>query len=221
MNTKVVGGLLAVLFVTSMVQTGAILKLQKVASVPQTQNVAIANDYQYDFNQEAAVGSVYNTVTPAPTPQGYRLSVHFNDDGTCVVIITSSAGTTYTPGETTYNSTGARTCRTDAAGVRTGSEGEPGHIDVSFVGNSLIVSSNSSILEAQFKLQILGYLSSSQAALTGKLDAPTQAALKKFQTTNKISATGTYGPQTKAALDETILSVKGSSFTGASFNFTR
>lgn len=52
MNKKVVGGLLAVLFVVSFVQTGAILKMQKVASAPKAQSVVIENSNQ---NQAATV----------------------------------------------------------------------------------------------------------------------------------------------------------------------
>jgi hypothetical protein len=55
MNKKVVGGLLAVLFITQMGQTFALLKLQKVANAPRTPTTELMNNS--NNNQAAAAAS--------------------------------------------------------------------------------------------------------------------------------------------------------------------
>ncbi len=224
MNTKVVGGLLAVLFVTSMVQTLAILEMQdkNVASTSGVNQQISINRASYNQNQTAAVGYGTIIVDPAePGSEGYTYSLStFYPDGTCETTVYD--GATDEPLGTlqgNWNPNPQTWPHCVLMSAIPGPNGDPTPIIIDTNNNTLHVNSESSILAMQTKLIFLGYLT--EVNLTGKTDVATQAALKSFQKIHGISQTGTYGPQTKAALDKIISSAKGSPITGTSFTFSK
>lgn len=228
MNKKIVGGLLALLFVTSAVQMGAISKLQKTAMVPRTQAVAMVpveqnyDAYQYDFsNQQAAVYSGV-PINPEPEYGGYWV----NDDGECGYMEHNAdgstsyygGGTAITPdssGGDGYSSTGCSGATPMLSNPNSGGL----NMELSDSGESFEVSGESTSV-LQFKLFLLGYLDLDQ--VTGKFDGTTKSAVMEFQKNTRLPQSGTYGSQTRAALDSTLSSIKRFSFaTDKTFTFTK
>lgn len=226
MNKKIVGGLLGILFVTSMVQTNAILKMQNVANAPRTQNVAMTPvaDYQYDFNQRAAVGTL-NTTPSDPTPQGYILYTNRQGRIRCAYIAVVNGHWDYYSGGSPFGTGGnvgelysSAGCHgATVGGISTGSNG----LDIELSPSKTSFDVSGGVIPVmQFKLFLLGYLESEQ--VTGKLDATTKSALMSFQKNRGLSQTGTYGPQTEVALDSVISSIQKFSVTSdKSFTFTK
>lgn len=190
MNKKIVGGLLALMFVCQIAQTSAILNLYAKAKSPATNEppVGVANLSQ---NLEGVRGSqvavpVYwmHTFTPM-------------DNGNCLYSVFG------------FNSDGNIESQTheQISGGCPGSASAPvgdsiGTVAVTVRDGQTVVTGSSPDIEAQYKLIMLGYLD--QKYLSNKLGTVAQGALKAFQKEMGISQTGTYGPQTKSALDKAV-----------------
>jgi hypothetical protein len=225
MNKKVVGGLLAVLFVTQMAQTGAILKMQRVASAPRTENITMTPVVDY-LDQQAAAGVISQTPEPdEPDAIFTDIWIASLGGGLCAIIVDVYLSDVFGLGLGNPISSSAMYYEADSNG---GCDNYPifdntgdimGTVMFSDTGKIGSISASSPIIEAQFKLMILGYLG--KADITSKLDVVTQNALKVFQKAQGLPQVGTYGPQTKAAMDKIISDAEEREVTGKMFRIKR
>ncbi len=220
-RNQIFAGVLSLVAIVSVVNTQAILDISKKLSVNLNNQTSL-------LASVSKINDPLNGVTPQVEPQGL-IQTWFFSDGSCTIADINSDGSAnwYADGFTSSSIDGDFCQIGDALVGDEGGDtslpsiptGYPNNtISFSVIDNKLRISASSEIIDAQFKLRMFGYLSSSDDVLTGKLDVATQTALKNFQVANNISPTGTYDPKTKAVLNTKILGVKGSPLTGAVFN---
>lgn len=211
-SKKLLGGVIGVLAIISVLNTNAIIGLtNEVRNQSQAQRVVYVSEplqaqqeiYKtFDSgNQQAALASLKPTIVDDDN-EGYIVYWLENmDGGRCALHADTYEGNppVMTNSTITYgNQDGGGGCVTPTIAG--------GNIITAVVNGVLSISGGTPVTIMQYKLALVGFLPLEN--ITGKNDLVTQAALKAFQTANKISATGTYGPLTKAALDSKIQGVK-------------
>ena len=212
MNNKVVGGLIAVLVVSQIVQFGMMSKLSNAVSqtnANMSQQSMAMSRMVTEQSQAAAVGATYLPPPPDPDgPQGVIVLYLYTENGQtkCGFVNTEPPSTSTSGGTPSYDNNGnANGCDGDSIIAQDGSIVAMTSQNASL--SSVSGSNGTSVM--QYKLVLAGFLKPWN--VTGKMDTTTQAALKAFQKSQGITQTGTYGSLTSSALDREIAAIRISS----------
>lgn len=212
-SKHILGGVVALLFIVSIVNTQAIISLSKKVESALSQKVAYVTDRAQTGNRvmgEYYVGNQTASVLPGigdeifypepEDPEGGGVYEIFFGNGLCAIV----TETTSTPGTTfTSNEDGQLHCNSDNPGLANPGDGQ-GIIQVN-PQTGLVVISGVSTASTAMKLHVLGYGDQSKMAPW----PPTNISemLRAFQRDNGISQTGTVGTLTTRVLDSKVNSL--------------
>ncbi len=215
-NKKILYGLMALLFVTSIAQTSAIMKLMRE---PESVSYATSTTAINPVDLMAST-SMSTVISDEPEDGGFWILIYFFDDGDggCGAWGIDNDLTSDTYGEQQYWSG----TPDGNGGCENMSVPGPNVGTINVIRNKdgvLSLSGSNEAIDAQIKLFALGRLG--LGGLSGRMDTVTQNALKIFQSENNLPATGVYGPKTKAALMSASMLSSGPSIVGQKFGVSK